>query len=170
MKKPSIIIPDSWYFCIGYHILILLSLLFFITVVQDGYYAWKDNDTRTIMGMCIGVPACLLLPISLIVTRAVNLAKIYILTGNYIKVYVPFRKVKKLEYYNFRYISITNARYGMFGVESPYLCLSSRGLSRFEQDHAASIDANATVVTLRLTPNRRRQLKEILPLKMSKML
>ena len=170
MKKARIIIPDSWYFCIGYHILILLSILFFFTVVQDGYSAWKNNDTHTMIGMCIGVPAILSLPIALIVTRAANLAKIYILTHDYIKVYIPFRKAKKIEYHNFRYVSISNARYGMFGVLSPYLCLSSRSLSRFEQDHAASIDVDTTVVTLRLTSNRRRQLKKVLPLKMSKLL
>ena len=76
--------------------IILLSLLFFITVIYDGYVAWTNNDTHTMIGMCIGVPAILSLPIALIATRAANLAKIYILTHDYIKVYIPFRKAKKL--------------------------------------------------------------------------
>ena len=150
--------------------IILLSLLFFITVIYDGYVAWTNNDTHTMIGMCIGVPAILSLPIALIATRAANLAKIYILTHDYIKVYIPFRKAKKIEYHDFRHVSISNARYGMFGVLSPYLCLSSRSLSRFEQDHAASIDINAKVVTLRLTPRRRKILKEIFPVEIGKKL
>lgn len=164
MKK-KLFIPSSWYFCIGYWVVIFYVLYYAVKMFIDSYTTATLLDAKFWITGIIVETLILSLPVSLATTRAAYLASVYVFLNDQVKCYTPFRKTRVVFYSQLSFSRLALSTYGR-NMVAPYLYLASRSLSQNEMAHPSISDKNSIIITLRISLRRCIKLAAILPPKL----
>lgn len=168
MKK--LIVPSSWYFCIGYFSAILFICYQCSSLLWNCYCNRYEMTESVRMAYVITVALLFSVLLLLIVTRAAHLAAVFVFSERGIVRFVPFRTPRRVRYNDIHFVKVSCVIYSNYTMGVKHLFLASEILNENDLRYIAPKGQKRVIISLRISKNGCTKLCQILPAYLSKMI